>query len=80
MLFIISSSIAQNTVRDKQNPLIQKEGTYKISKKTTPIVPINKAFEILNELIIKYPNSIEAYILLAFINKEFNRPYCADIR
>tara|TARA_B100000795_G_C22802777_1_gene442853 strand:- start:85 stop:1842 length:1758 start_codon:yes stop_codon:yes gene_type:complete len=68
------------TVQDKQNPLIQKEGTYKISQKTTPIVPINKAFEIVNELIITYPKRIEAYILLAFLNKEFNRPYCADIR
>jgi tetratricopeptide (TPR) repeat protein len=60
--------------------VITKKGNYTITKKVIPEVSIDKAYAICDELIIKYPNRIEAYIILAFLNKEFNKPYCEDIR
>lgn len=67
-------------INNKRNPLIQKTGVYQLKKELNPGVKMDRAYQIINELKMKYPSQGEAYILEAFFNKELGKPYCDNIK
>lgn len=67
-------------VNDKHNPLIQRKGVYQLKKELNPVVKMDRAYQIINELKMKYPTQGEAYIIEAFFNKELGKPYCDNIK